>query len=69
MQYIVHRYSAVFLILMDKLSEQLLAYQLLANKDIPASVKESAQLKADDPNCVDVLLAYLKIVKKKDRNV
>ena len=49
---------------MDKLSEQFLAYLLLANKDIPASVKESAQLKADDPNRVDILMAYIKIIKK-----
>lgn len=45
--HVVNRYSAVFPDTdMDKLSEQFLCYHLLADKDIPASVKESAQLQA-----------------------
>ena len=49
---------------MDKLNEQFLAYQLLSEDDIPASVKESTGLDPEKPFRVDTLWTYLKGVKK-----
>ena len=54
-EYIVHRYSILFLGLdMDKLNEQFLTYQLLVEEDFPTSVKESVGLEAEDPYRVDI---------------
>ena len=55
-------------LILDKLNDQHLSYQLLVDEDVPNSVKESTGLDAEHPYRVDVLWHYLKNVKKKARN-
>ena len=65
-EYVVNRFSSIFptgSLDMNKLSEQFLAYQVLVEEDIPATVKESAKLTREDPFRVDILWSYLKNIK------
>ena len=64
-EYVVNRFSSIFPTSLDmnKLSEQFLAYQVLVEEDIPATVKESTKLTREDPFRVDILWSYLKNIK------
>ena len=53
---------------MERLNEEFLNYQLLPAKDIPSSVKKSANLTDEDPHCTDILWGYLMKVKEPGTN-
>ena len=54
-EYFICRYPELFPgINVDRLTEQLLNYQMLISEDIPITVKESAGLKPEDAHHIDV---------------
>ena len=60
--YFVHRFSAFFDgINIDKLNEEFIHYQLLSSNDIPASIKEGANLCEEDPHRIDILWGIFEV--------
>ena len=64
-EYFIHRFHTFFEdVNMDKLNEEFIDYQMLSSNDIPASIKESANLREEDPHRIDILWGYLQGVKE-----
>ena len=53
---------------MDRLSEEFFNYQMLSSDSVPKSVKESVNLKDEDPHCVDKLWGHLRGLKEPGMN-
>ncbi len=69
-EYFTYRYPIFFTSLdRDKLHEQFVSYQLLADSDIPESVKEKSGSDVNGYYRIDDLWGYLKDVKKPGTNL
>ena len=65
MEFLVYRYEDIFTdVKIDRLEEQFVNYQLLADSDIPIEVKQKAGLEESDNYCIDDLWGYLKGIKR-----
>ena len=64
-EYFIHRFPKIFASIdIDRLNDKFINYQPLSPSDIPSTIKESANLREEDPHRVDILWGYLRGVKK-----
>ena len=69
MEYFVQRFPHIFPTMdMERLNKKFLNFQLLPAKDIPSSVKKSANLTDEDPHCTEILWGYLRNAKEPGTN-
>ena len=64
-EYFIHRFPTLLgSVNLDKLNEEFINYQMLSSSDIPTTIKQSSNLREEDPHRVDVLWGYLRGIKE-----